>query len=59
LISFEAVVEASEPGRFHVRLRNGHRLKASASGGPHLPGREGRVELSPHPCGGWRFIAGR
>jgi len=58
LISFEAVVEASELGRFHVRLGNGHRLKASADGALP-PGLEGRVELSPHPCGGWRFITER
>jgi len=59
LISFEAVVEACEHGRLHVRLRNGHRLRASAAGGPHPPGLKGRVELSLHPRGGWRFAAGR
>ena len=58
MISFEAIVEAAEQGPFHVRLENGHRLEATAGGRlAHLPGVHGRVELSTHPLGGWRFIA--
>ena len=54
LISFAAVTAKAASDRgVRVRLRNDHRLRAV--GARHPPGVKGRVELSPHPAGGWRF----
>jgi hypothetical protein len=58
LISFPAVaLRAAEDGFACVELASGRRLRARSE--VRAADLAGRVELSPHPLGGWRFRADR